>query len=117
MPIAAPLPLAQIGAEQTPIEQLDPPTRAIVLMALFALVLLGLGMILLTMIGARWARRGLRDRKPPRRWPSRIELHSARSSQGDSATQQGSHGETLACNPGEQDTHDDTKPDTPKPDG
>ena len=40
----------------TLLEQLDPPTRAKVLMALLALVLLGVTMIACVMIGGRWVR-------------------------------------------------------------
>lgn len=36
---------------------LDPPTRAVLLMALLAFVILGLGLMLGVMLGGRWVRR------------------------------------------------------------
>jgi hypothetical protein len=44
------------------LEQLDPPRRAAVLMALLGLVLLGLVLVVCAMIGARWVRRMARHR-------------------------------------------------------
>jgi hypothetical protein len=46
-------------AEQTDpvIERLDPPRRAAVLMALLALVLVGLFLVMFVMIGGHWVRR------------------------------------------------------------
>lgn len=47
---------AALGAvEGSPM--LDPPTRAVLLMALLAFVILGLGLIAGAMIGGRWVRR------------------------------------------------------------
>jgi hypothetical protein len=44
------------------LEQLDPPRRAAVVMALLALVLTGLFLVLTVMLGAHWVRRLARHR-------------------------------------------------------
>jgi hypothetical protein len=44
------------------LEQLDPPRRAAVLMALLGLVLLGLALVTCAMIGAHWVRRMARHK-------------------------------------------------------
>jgi hypothetical protein len=44
------------------LEQLDPPRRALVLMALLGLVLLGLVLVACAMIGAHWVRRMARHK-------------------------------------------------------
>jgi len=44
------------------LEQLDPPRRAVVLMALLGLVLLGLVLVACAMIGAHWVRRMAREK-------------------------------------------------------
>jgi hypothetical protein len=62
--------LAQV-AEKAPLERLDPPTRAAVIMTVFGLVLLGLALVAGAMIGARWVRRMARHR--PQRGGSRSE--------------------------------------------
>jgi hypothetical protein len=49
----------------TGLERLDPPTRARVLMALLALILLGVTLVACAMIGGRWVRRLARHK--PRR--------------------------------------------------
>lgn len=56
-------PLAEAG-----LLRLDPPTRARVLMALLAIILVGIFLLAAVLIGARWVRRLLR--MPPR--PSRV---------------------------------------------
>ncbi|TWT78093.1 hypothetical protein Pla123a_08820 [Posidoniimonas polymericola] len=61
--------LAQAKEKATPLEQLDPQSRLVVVISLLALVLTGLGLIALTMIGGRWVRRVVRERRPPRAWP------------------------------------------------
>src|SRR3972149_4205649 len=45
------------------LEQLDPPHRAMVLMAILGLVLLGVLMVACAMLGARWVRREARQRQ------------------------------------------------------
>lgn len=40
---------------------LDPPTRAVLLMALLAFLILGMGLIVGVLLGGRWARRAGRD--------------------------------------------------------
>lgn len=46
---------------------IDPPTQAALLMTLLGFVLLGIGMIAATMIGARWVRK-LNRSKPNQGW-------------------------------------------------
>jgi hypothetical protein len=58
-----------------PLERLDPPRRAAVIMALLALVLLGLVLVTCIMIGGHWVRRMARH-KP-----------SARGNAGEAVTQ------------------------------
>lgn len=52
------------------LEQLDPPERAAVLMALLGLVLLGITLVVCTMLAGRWIRRYARHRIAPKQWPS-----------------------------------------------
>jgi hypothetical protein len=52
------------------LERLDPPRRAIVVMALLGLVLTGLALITCVMLGAHWVRRLARQR-PGSRLPAR----------------------------------------------
>jgi hypothetical protein len=47
-------------ADVAPIERLEPWRRAAVLMTLVGLVILGMGMVFLIVVGARWARRMIR---------------------------------------------------------
>lgn len=49
------------------LEQLDPPRRAAVLMALLGLVLVGLALVACAMIGAHWVRRVARHKPGARR--------------------------------------------------
>jgi hypothetical protein len=51
------LPVAALAQDLPPIKRLDDPTRAKVLAALAALVILGFAMVLLTWLGARVAQR------------------------------------------------------------
>jgi hypothetical protein len=58
-------PTPSLLAEHSPdavLEQLDPPRRAAVLMALLGLVLLGLLLVACVMIGAHWVRRMARHK-------------------------------------------------------
>jgi hypothetical protein len=62
-PLAAQL-VALLQAEQAAeplLERLDPPRRAIVLMALLGVVLTGIALVACIMIGARWVRRHARS--------------------------------------------------------
>jgi predicted PurR-regulated permease PerM len=54
------------GQTDPVIERLDPPRRAAVLMALLALVLVGLFLVMFVMIGGHWVRR-LARQKPNKR--------------------------------------------------
>jgi hypothetical protein len=59
------IPAILVGAEKgvAPVlEQLDPPRRAAVVMALLALTLIGLFLIVFVMVGGHWARRLARHR-------------------------------------------------------
>jgi hypothetical protein len=63
--VVAYLIIALVQAEQpnkAPIERLDPPTRAAVIMTIFGLVLVGLTLVVGIMIGAHWVRRMARQR-------------------------------------------------------
>jgi hypothetical protein len=58
--------LAMIAMQQQPnepvLEQLDPPRRLAVIVALLALVLVGMLLVLFVMLGASWVRRLARHR-------------------------------------------------------
>lgn len=57
-------PLLAQEATVSPIEELDPPVKAALLMALLGIILLGFFMVLVIMLGARWVRRlGTNDLK------------------------------------------------------
>jgi len=49
--------LALQESVKIPLERLDPPRRAAVLMAILALVLTGIALVACVMIGGRWVRR------------------------------------------------------------
>jgi hypothetical protein len=53
------LPVVIVAQEpaQPLLERLDPPRRAMVMMAIFGLVILGLALIAAVMMGGRWVRR------------------------------------------------------------
>ncbi|MCA9238651.1 MAG: hypothetical protein KDA37_00550 [Planctomycetales bacterium] len=90
--------------EQAPWMQLDPPTRAMLLMTLLGLVLTGLGLILLTMLGARWVRREARSGKPPRAWP---KWTAGRAEANGGQPPQTQTSETMHGSVGEGDTRRD----------
>jgi hypothetical protein len=57
-----------LAVEETadmPLERLDPPRRAAVMMAILALVLTGIALVACVMIGGRWVRRMARDTHGP----------------------------------------------------
>jgi hypothetical protein len=63
MPLAAHI-VALAQAEQAAeplLERLDPPRRAVVLMALLGVVLTGIALVACIMIGSRWVRRNARS--------------------------------------------------------
>ena len=65
--VAAPLILVVCGAAAgagAPAEQLDPATRARLLLALLAIVVLGVGLIVLVVLGGRMVRRWSRSLPP-----------------------------------------------------
>ncbi len=68
--------LAQQSAEPV-LEQLDPPRRAAVIMALLALVLTGMLLVAIAMLGANWARRLARHRPGQRQ--STVDAEAARN--------------------------------------
>jgi hypothetical protein len=58
--------------DQVPLlKELDPPRRAIVLMAILGLVLLGIALVAGAMIGGRWVRRMARS-EPKSDFPSKV---------------------------------------------
>jgi hypothetical protein len=59
------LALAAEDAADMPLERLDPPRRAAVMMAILALVLTGIALVACVMIGGRWVRRMARDTHGP----------------------------------------------------
>jgi hypothetical protein len=66
--------LAYAEKGRTLLERLDPATRARVLAALAALVILGLGMVVLAWLGARMTRRYMRRfERPPRQASQRAD--------------------------------------------
>jgi hypothetical protein len=71
--------LAAEEAAELPLEQLDPPRRAAVLMSILALVLLGLLLVACTMIAGRWVRRLARDRHGPTTLIAHVENQRLRS--------------------------------------
>ena len=71
--------LAAEEAAQLPLQQLDPPRRAAVLMSILALVLLGLLLVACTMIAGRWVRRIARDRLGPTTLTTHVENQRLRS--------------------------------------
>lgn len=68
-------------AEQAVIEKLDPERRAAVILALIGLALLGVLLVVLVMLGGRWARRGVKLRpdrsKPPQEKDKSASFRSA----------------------------------------
>lgn len=90
------------------LEQLEPPQRAAVFMALLGLVLTGLALVTCVMIGARWVR-GIARHKPGSR--ESIALGAARRQHGrqslTSILPDSKAGDTLQLGNGP----DDTRPD------
>jgi hypothetical protein len=64
--------MAQQSADPV-LEQLDPPRRAAVIMALLALVLIGLFLVTIAMLGGHWVRRLARHRPGAARVSARDE--------------------------------------------
>src|SRR5205085_2031038 len=58
---------AEVQSAAPVLERLDPPRRAAVVMALLALVLVGLLLVLIAMLGGHWVRRLARHRPGKRR--------------------------------------------------
>jgi hypothetical protein len=67
------LALAAEDAADMPLERLDPPRRAAVMMAILALVLIGIALVACVMIGGRWVRRMARDTRGPTTNTTHIE--------------------------------------------
>jgi hypothetical protein len=61
------------------IDRLDPPRRAAVLMAILALVLLGMAIVACVMIGGRWVRKLARDEHGPTTITANIENQRLRA--------------------------------------
>jgi len=54
--------LAEVDAAKPVLEQLDPPKRAAVVMALLGITLVGMFLVVLAMVGGHWVRRMARHR-------------------------------------------------------
>ena len=67
--------VAQQSTERV-LEQLDPPRRAAVVMALLALVLVGLLLVTIAMLGGHWVRRLARYK--PGHWRAASDAEAAR---------------------------------------
>ena len=86
------------------LEQLDPPRRAMVLMALLALVLLGITLVACIMIGGRWVRRMARGSRgnleantnKHATWREALRAHLPNVSTSDTAIADGSSDDTIA---------------------
>lgn len=76
------------------LERLDPPRRAAVVMALLALVLVGLLIVACVMIGARWVRNAARHQPPRARFSKGTDL--ARSESPDNSSNRNSLGVNSA---------------------
>ena len=84
--------LAQDSAKPL-IEQLDPPRRAVLIMALLGIALVGITMVACVMIGARWVRRMARFQPRGRRessaakepWRRELAKHLPESNTGDTS--------------------------------
>jgi di/tricarboxylate transporter len=74
--------IAQQAADPV-LEQLDPPRRAVVIMALLALVLTGMFLVTFVMVGAHWVRRMARH-KPSARGANKAEAAAQNSRLRDS---------------------------------
>lgn len=72
---AASLEFSCLLAQQL-LRQLDPPRRAMILMALLGLILLGITLVACVMIGARWARRLGRHRRRLDSLPPSADAHA-----------------------------------------
>jgi hypothetical protein len=88
------------------IDRLDPPRRAAVLMAILALVLLGLALVTCVMIGGRWVRRVARHEHGRTTITANIENQRLRAALTD-ILPVGEAGETIAM----EHRSDDTKAD------
>ncbi len=65
-----------IAAEIQPSEKLPPPTRAIILMALLGILLLGLFLVVFILLGGNWVRRLGKHRRGPSVPPDVAPLQS-----------------------------------------
>lgn len=93
-------------ADDTPrtvLERLDPPTRAAVLMALLAMLVLGLGLVALTMLGGHWVRR-LGPRRPAARGPVNRPPSAGAAAPRGARLPEGPLGETVVLTPRPDDT-------------
>lgn len=85
------------------IEQLDPPRRAMVLMALLGIVLVGVFLVAAVILGARWARRLARQSRGPTRSTGDIANRRLREVINKNAPD-GRTDETTIVNPSSDDT-------------
>ena len=71
--------LAVEESAELPLDRLDPPRRAAVLMAVLGLVLVGLTLVVCVMIGGRWVRRLARHEHGRTKLTSNIENQRLRT--------------------------------------
>jgi len=107
-PLAVQLVAGEPAADHL-IEQLDPPRRAAVLMALLAFVLLGLVLVVCVMIGARWVRHLARHRRGPTEHRSISENRRLRAAL-DSVLPEAKTDETTIMDPSIAETKIDREP-------
>ena len=103
------LALALLAIEESAeplIDRLDPPRRAAVLMAILALVLLGLALVACVMIGGRWVRRLARHEHGRTTITANVENQRLRSALKN-ILPTGEAGETIAM----EHRSDETKAD------
>lgn len=96
--------LAQQAVEPL-LERLDPPRRAMVLMAILGLILLGLAMAACVMLGARWVRHLARHRRQRSELGFRKKSFADNKRHGD--LPDGTAGETIHVDLSKSDTQSD----------
>ncbi len=70
-----------VAAETQPLEKLPPPTRAIILMALLGILLLGLFLVVFILLGGNWVRKLGKHRRRPSVPPDVAPLRSRQDQQ------------------------------------
>jgi hypothetical protein len=99
--------LAAVGAAEPVIEQLDPERRAAVVMALLAIVILGLFLVTTALLGGSWVRRQARHSRGPTQHATRSDNKWARKAIEPILPEPSGEGETTVV----RRKSDDTIPD------